>query len=101
MQNYLVRCPTPAQARGAGDPLPGLGRYEVYLPRLREHRRIRGRSVEVRPPLFPGYAFVLIVLQWNTARCSPGVATLIMDGGGRRGCPITSSRRSAPASVTA
>jgi transcriptional antiterminator RfaH len=60
----------------------GLAGYEVYLPRLREHRRIRGRSVEVRPLLFPGYAFVLIVLQWSAARYSPGVATLVMNGGG-------------------
>jgi transcriptional antiterminator RfaH len=60
----------------------GLAGHAVYLPRLREHRRIRGRSVEVRPLLFPGYAFVLIVLQWSTARYSPGVATLVMNGGG-------------------
>jgi transcriptional antiterminator RfaH len=60
----------------------GLAGYAVYLPRLREHRRIRGRRVEVRPLLFPGYAFVLIVLQWSAARYSPGVATLVMNGGG-------------------
>ena len=60
----------------------GLAGYEIYLPRLREHRRIRGRSVEVRPPLFPGYIFVLIVLQWSAARYSPGIATLVMNGGG-------------------
>jgi transcriptional antiterminator RfaH len=60
----------------------GLAGYEVYLPRLREHRRTRGRSVELRPPLFPGYIFILIVLQWSAARYSPGVATLVMNGGG-------------------
>jgi len=60
----------------------GLAGYEVYLPRLREHRRIRGRSVEIRPPLFPGYIFILIVLQWSAARYSPGIATLVMNGGG-------------------
>jgi transcriptional antiterminator RfaH len=59
-----------------------LATHEVYLPRLREHRRIGGRSVEVRPPLFPGYIFVLIVLQWSAARYSPGIATLVMNGGG-------------------
>ena len=60
----------------------GLAGYEVYLPRLRKHRRTRGRSVEHRPPLFPGYIFILIVLQWSAARYSPGVATLVMNGGG-------------------
>src|SRR4051794_18923152 len=60
----------------------GLAGYEIYLPRLREHRRIRGRSVEIRPLLFPGYIFVLIVLQWHTARYSPGISTLVMNGGG-------------------
>jgi transcriptional antiterminator RfaH len=31
---------------------------------------------------FPGYAFVLIVLQWHAARWCPGVFNLIMDGTG-------------------
>jgi transcriptional antiterminator RfaH len=57
-----------------------LAGFDVYLPRLREQRIIRGRRVEVRPPLFPGYAFVLIVLQWHAARWCPGVFSLIMDG---------------------
>jgi transcription antitermination factor NusG len=60
----------------------GLAGFEVYLPRLRERRVLRGRRVEVRPPLFPGYAFVLIVLQWHGARWCPGVMSLIMDGTG-------------------
>jgi transcriptional antiterminator RfaH len=59
-----------------------LAGYEVYLPRLRERRVIRGRKVELRPPLFPGYAFVLIVLQWHRARWAPGVASLILAGDG-------------------
>jgi transcriptional antiterminator RfaH len=54
--------------------------FDVYLPRLRERRTVRGRRVDVSPPLFPGYAFVAIVLQWHTARWCPGVAGLIMDG---------------------
>lgn len=58
----------------------GLAGFETYLPRLREIRTLRGRKVEVRPPLFPGYIFVLIVLQWHAARWAPGVANLIMDG---------------------
>jgi transcriptional antiterminator RfaH len=32
------------------------------------------------PALFPGYAFVLIELQWRSARWSPGVLRLVLDG---------------------
>jgi len=31
-------------------------------------------------PLFPGYAFVLIELQWHAARWSPGIVRLVLDG---------------------
>jgi len=58
----------------------GLAGYETYQPRIRERRVVRGRRVEVSPPLFPNYAFVLIELQWHTARFAPGVARIIMDG---------------------
>jgi transcriptional antiterminator RfaH len=58
----------------------GLAGFDVYLPRLRERRVVRGRRIEVHPPLFPGYAFVAIVLQWHGARWCPGVLNLIMDG---------------------
>jgi hypothetical protein len=34
----------------------GLAGFEVYLPRLREQRIIRGRPAEVTPPLFPDIA---------------------------------------------
>jgi transcriptional antiterminator RfaH len=57
-----------------------LAGFDVYLPRLRERRVVRGRRVDVNPPLFPGYAFVAIVLQWHEARRCPGVSSLIMDG---------------------
>jgi transcriptional antiterminator RfaH len=58
-----------------------LNGYETYLPRLRAHRMVHGRRVELRPALFPGYAFVWIVAQqWYAARWSPGVLGLIMDG---------------------
>jgi transcriptional antiterminator RfaH len=60
----------------------GLAGFKVYLPRLRERRIMRGRRVEVRPPLFPGYVFVAIVLQWHRARWCPGVLSLIMAGDG-------------------
>jgi transcriptional antiterminator RfaH len=60
----------------------GLAGYATYFPRLRERRISHGRKIEVRPPLFPGYAFVVIEHQWHTARWSIGVAGLIMDGVG-------------------
>jgi transcriptional antiterminator RfaH len=56
-----------------------LAGFSVYTPRLREHRVLRGRRVEVNPPLFPGYCFVAIVLQWHAARWAPGVRGLIMN----------------------
>ena len=54
--------------------------YEVYLPRLRERRISHGRRIEVRPPLFPGYAFIAIELRWHRARWTAGVLGLIMGG---------------------
>src|SRR5262249_33044970 len=57
-----------------------LAGFSVYTPRLREQRVLRGRRVEVSPPLFPGYAFVLIELQWHSARWTAGVIRLVMDG---------------------
>jgi transcriptional antiterminator RfaH len=58
----------------------GLNGYETYYPRLRDRRIRFGRTIVNRPALFPGYAFVLIQLQWHTARWSPGTLGLIMDG---------------------
>jgi len=57
-----------------------LNGYEVYFPRLRERRISHGRKIEVRPPLFPGYAFIAIELRWHTARWTAGVLGLIMGG---------------------
>ena len=54
--------------------------YATYLPRLREHRVVRGRKVESYPPLFPGYCFVVIELQWHTAGWAPGTNGLVMSG---------------------
>ena len=59
-----------------------LAGFEVYLPRLREQRILRGRRVEVTPPLFPGYCFVAIELQWHAAHRAPGTNGLVMSGGG-------------------
>jgi transcriptional antiterminator RfaH len=57
-----------------------LAGYQTYYPCIREQRTRYGRRVEARPALFPGYAFVLIELQWHAARWAPGTLGLIMDG---------------------
>src|SRR5262245_33529823 len=54
--------------------------FTVYAPKIRELRIIRGRKTEVLSALFPGYAFVLITLQWHAAHWCPGVVRLVMDG---------------------
>jgi transcriptional antiterminator RfaH len=54
--------------------------FIVYAPRLRERRIIRGRREECETPLFPGYVFIQIVLQWSRARWCPGITRLVMDG---------------------
>ena len=54
--------------------------YVSYYPRLRVRRARFGRKIETHPPLFPGYAFIAIELQWHTARWCPCVIGLIMDG---------------------
>jgi transcriptional antiterminator RfaH len=55
--------------------------FQIYAPRLREWRTMRGgRQQQYELPLFPGYAFLLIQLQWHAARWCPGVVRLVMDG---------------------
>ena len=54
--------------------------FTVYAPKIRELRVIRGQKTEVLSALFPGYAFVLIALQWHAARWCPGVVRLVMNG---------------------
>jgi transcription antitermination factor NusG len=54
--------------------------YDVYCPRILHRRIAKGRKIETHPPLFPGYAFVAIVLQWYSAHYAPGVIGLLMDG---------------------
>jgi transcriptional antiterminator RfaH len=56
--------------------------FQVYAPRLREWRAMpSGGPLRQRElPLFPGYAFLLIQLQWHAARWCPGVTRLVMDG---------------------
>jgi transcriptional antiterminator RfaH len=55
-------------------------RFTVYAPRLRVRRTVRGRREDREAPLFPGYCFVWIELQWHRARWCPGVVRLIMEG---------------------
>jgi transcriptional antiterminator RfaH len=57
-----------------------LAGYETYRPLLRQHRVSRGHRIETTPALFPGYAFVLIELQWHAARWAPGVTRIVLDG---------------------
>jgi transcriptional antiterminator RfaH len=54
--------------------------FTVYAPKLRQRRTIRGCREDSESPLFPGYAFVRITLQWHSARWCPGVVRLVMDG---------------------
>jgi transcriptional antiterminator RfaH len=61
--------------------------FETYAPRLREPRTAHGRKVVRTPLLFPGYLFVLIHLQWHTARWAPGVVRLVMNGVGPAAVP--------------
>jgi transcriptional antiterminator RfaH len=58
----------------------GLRGYEIYYPQLRQYRISQGRKIEIQPPLFPGYAFVVVEAQWYAARWSVGVIGMIMDG---------------------
>lgn len=61
--------------------------FETYAPRLRERVARGGRAVTRTPLLFPGYLFVLIHLQWHTARWAPGVVRLVMNGIGPAAVP--------------
>jgi transcriptional antiterminator RfaH len=41
---------------------------------------VRRRRVEVEKPLFPGYCFVFVELQWHQASSAPGVIRILLDG---------------------
>ena len=56
-----------------------LGGYRTYVPRIRERRIRHGRKVVATPALFPGYAFILIELEFYRARKTPGIIDLVMD----------------------
>ena len=70
-----------------------LAGFETYMPRLRECRMVRGRRVEISPPLFPGYIFILVVSRWYDAKWCPGVASLIMNGAGPARVPDSRYQR--------
>jgi transcriptional antiterminator RfaH len=59
----------------------GLAGYTVYLPRLRERRTVKGRKVEIRPPLFPGYLFAEVIAGWWAAHWCPATHGLVMSSG--------------------
>jgi transcription antitermination factor NusG len=67
----------PSRERLALHCLSKVNGFEVYSPRIRP---LRARREDDTRPLFPGYAFVLIVLQWHAARWSPGVTRIVLDG---------------------
>ena len=54
--------------------------FTIWLPRIGERCTIHGRRQYVLRPLFPGYLFLAIELQWHAARTAPGVTRLVMDG---------------------
>jgi len=80
--SYWAACRLEPHREGLALHCLGLAGYETYYPRLRDQRIRYGRRVEYQPALFPGYAFVLIQLQWHAARWAPGTLGLIMDGVG-------------------
>jgi transcription antitermination factor NusG len=73
--------------------------FEVYLPKISYRRRYKGRRLTVLSPLFPGYLFTRIELQWRDVRLGPGVIKL--SGEEHSTFPTKSSPRSASASATA
>ena len=60
-----------------------LAGFTTWFPQVRERRIIRGRRQDVLLPLFPGYTFILITLQWSAAHYAPGIVRLVMDGAAR------------------
>ena len=79
--SYWAAARAQPQREAAAQHFLQLAGFTVYLPRLRQHRVNHGRKVEVRPPLFPGYLFVEIVVGWWQARWCPGTLGLVMNCG--------------------
>ena len=85
-----------------------MSRREAYATHCSRRRRVRDLSSttaresahprppgRVRPPLFPGYIFILSSCSGIAARWCPGVARSSWMAVGRRACPIASSMKSA------
>jgi transcription antitermination factor NusG len=53
--------------------------FETYLPVIQTPPP-RGQTIRRTAPLFPGYIFILIRLQWYSIKPTFGVRGLIMDG---------------------
>lgn len=51
-----------------------LAGFTAYSPRVKSERRANA-------PLFPGYCFVWIELQWHAVRWAPGIVRLVQGGG--------------------
>ena len=79
---YWAAAQTQAQHEAAAQHFLGLHGFECYLPRLRVPRVRRGRKIETRPVLFPGYVFVSITNGWWQARWCPHVVRLVSAGDG-------------------
>jgi transcription antitermination factor NusG len=54
--------------------------FEVYLPWVRRYQIRWRRRIEFLTPLFPGYCFTRIELQWHSVRQCPGVIRLVRTG---------------------
>src|SRR6266849_23628 len=66
--------------------LTGKG-YQTFLPTFKTLRRVRGKSCEVHPPLFPGYLFCRFdALKRLPVLLTPGVITVV--GRGRIPIPV-------------
>src|SRR5712692_1567267 len=69
--------------------LTGKG-YQTFLPTFKTLRRVRGKSCEVHPPLFPGYLFCRFdALKRLPVLLTPGVITVV--GRGRIPIPVEDS----------
>jgi transcriptional antiterminator RfaH len=57
-----------------------LNGFATYTPHILQRRTMPARRLEIAAPLFPGYTFVAIELQWHAARWCPGIVRIILDG---------------------
>lgn len=55
--------------------------FEFYNPKIVKTTYERGRRLERRIQLFPGYIFVLVVDRWRSLLSTFGIATLVMSAG--------------------